>query len=204
MHRALIVAVFVLLGLVCFGCSSTPVPPQAPPSKEGTPHQEQTENKTPASVPQPKPSIEPTVGFQKGNLAPDFRFQKPDGQTVSLSDFRGNVTMLNFWATWCGPCRFEMSFIQALYEDYEWSEKGLKVLTVNGGESLSKVDRFLKEYGLSFPVLLDTKRNIAQAYNVRAIPTTFFIDKNGVIEEVKIGAFQSKSEIERILNKIIE
>jgi peroxiredoxin len=179
MHRALGVALLVLLAFVCSGCTTTSVQPQAP-------------------------STEPTVGFQKGNLAPDFHFEKPDGQTVSMSDFRGNVVMLNFWATWCGPCRFEMSSIQALYEDDRWSEKGLKVLTVNSGESPSKVETFMKENGLSFPVLLDVRSDITQAYNVRALPTTFFIDENGVIGEIKIGAFLNKSEIELVLNRLIE
>ena len=200
--RALILAVLALLALSYSGCTSTSVKPQSP-SQESTPHQEQPANQTPASVPQTEPPARPTEGFQKGNLAPDFHFKISDVQTVSLSDLRGNVVMLNFWATWCGPCRFEIPFIQALYEDDKWSDKGLKILAINNGESLSKVERFVKDNGLSFPVLVDARGIIAQAYNVRPLPTTFFIDKNGVIVEIRIGAFSSKSEIERILSNIV-
>lgn len=87
--------------------------------------------------------------------------------------------MLNFWATWCPPCREEMPLIQQVYE--ELSDKELVVLAINLGESSSKVKEFVQSYGLSFPVLLDTKQDIAQKYNIRGIPTTIFIDKNGIM-----------------------
>ncbi|MFC1969339.1 TlpA family protein disulfide reductase [Chloroflexota bacterium] len=121
---------------------------------------------------------------------------------VSLSDLQGKPVMLNFWATWCGPCRFEMPFVQEVFEDRGWSDQGLVLLTVDSGESSSKVGEFMKDNDYSFPVILDTKRNIVQKYSVRGIPTTFFIDKEGIIKDVKIGAFPNKSELESKLSII--
>ena len=141
-------------------------------------------------------------GTPVGNPAPDFQLPNLDGKTVSLSDLRGKPVLLNFWASWCRPCRDEMPHIQQVYE--EWSDKGLVVLAINLGESSSKVKEFVQSYGLPFPVLLDTKGDIAQKYNVRGlIPTTFFIDKNGIIQVKKIGAFPNKAAIETKLGEII-
>ena len=141
----------------------------------------------------------------KDNVAPDFQLSDLEGRTVSLSDFRGKPVLLNFWATWCGPCRAEMPFIQDVFEDKRFSEKGLVIVAVNLGESRSKVVQFMEDYGLSFDVLLDTSRNVGQAYNIRGIPTTFFIDKDGIIKDIKIGAFSKKEEIEwRLVNSILD
>ena len=162
-------------GLVVTGCSSTPAPDQGTQS-----------------------AVE---GTQPGNLAPNFQLPNLDGETVSLSDLRGKPVMLNFWATWCPPCRAELPYIQQIYE--EQSTRGFVVLTVNLGESPSKVKEFVQSYGLSFPVLLDTKQGTAQKYNIGGIPTTFFIDKNGIIQVKITGAFPDKAAIENKLGKII-
>ena len=143
----------------------------------------------------------PVEGTQVGNLAPDFQLQNLDGQTVSLSELRGKPVLINFWATWCGYCIDEMPFIQEIYE--EWSDQGLKVLAINKGESSSTVAAFMRSYSLPFTVLLDTKQDVAQRYNITGIPTTFFIDKDGIIQEKVIGAFQNKTQIENRLSKII-
>ena len=140
-------------------------------------------------------------GARVGEPAPGFKLQNLDGQSISLSDLRGKPVMLNFWATWCPPCRSEMPYIQEIYE--EWSGKGLEVLAINIGESPSKVKEFLQSYNLSLPVLLDTKQAAARKYNVPPIPTTFFIDKDGTIQVKIIGAFPSKAAIEKNLNKIM-
>jgi len=143
----------------------------------------------------------PTQGIKVGNLAPDFQLHDLDGKAVSLSDLQGKPVLINFWATWCPPCRAEMPYLQQIYE--EWSVKGLALSTINIGESSSQVEEFLQSYELSFPVLLDTKQDVSQEYNIRGIPTTFFIDKDGVIQDIKVGSFQSKAEIESNLSKII-
>ena len=136
-----------------------------------------------------------------GARAPNFQFQDADGQLKLLSDLRGKPVLINFWASWCWPCRQEMPFIQQIHE--EWAEKGLVVLTVNLGESPSTVEHFLQRYGFSFPVLLDTKRVTSTRYNIRGIPTTFFIDRDGIIQERVIGAFATKQGLEARLKSII-
>jgi len=135
-----------------------------------------------------------------GKPAPDFQLSTLNGQPVSLSDLRGKPVLVNFWATWCLPCRGEMPYIQQIYD--EWQAKGLVLLAINIGESPSQVAKFMQSQGLSLPVLLDGKGNIAVMYNVRAIPTTFFIDRDGIIKDMKVGAFQSKAEIESSLSKL--
>ena len=137
--------------------------------------------------------------------APDFQLQSLDGQTVSLSGLRGRPVILNFWATWCGPCRLEMPHLQAASEDARWTEQGLVILAVNLGESTPQVESFMEDNGLSFPVLLDTELEVARLYNASSIPVTYFIDRNGIIRDMKIGPFTKKADIDwRLVNSILE
>ncbi len=136
-----------------------------------------------------------------GKPAPDFQLPGLGGAEVSLSDFKGKPVLLNFWAGWCRPCEEEMPYLQQVYE--EWSDQGLVVLTVNLGDSPSEVSRFMQSHQLSLPVLLDTKQSLAQKYNVASIPTTFFIDKDGIIRARIIGGFRSKEAIETKLSQIV-
>jgi len=143
----------------------------------------------------------PTQGTKVGNLAPNFQLHNLEGKSVSLSDLRGKPVMLNFWATWCHPCVFEMPYLQQVYE--EWSADGLVLLAINIGGTSSRVKEFLQSHNLSLPVLLDTKGGVAGRYGIRYIPTTFFIDKDGIIQVVRIGAFPNKEAIEGDLSKIM-
>lgn len=143
------------------------------------------------------PTHQPTTGTRVGNLAPDFELQNLDGQFVSLSGLRGKQVLVNFWATRCPPCRSEMPYLQEIYN--EWSETELILLAINIGEGSTKVKEFMQSHNLSLPVLLDTNQGVALAYNIRYIPTTFLIDKRGIIQATKVGAFSSKREIEGIL-----
>lgn len=143
----------------------------------------------------------PIQGTRVGNLAPDFQLQNLDGQSISLSGLQGKPVLLNFWATQCPPCRSEMPYLQEIYN--EWSDKELTLVAINIGESSAKVERFMQSQNLSLPVLLDTKQDVAQKYGIQYIPTTFFIDKDGIIQEKIIGAFSSKAQIEMSLSKII-
>ena len=146
-------------------------------------------------------NLPPAESTSVGSPAPDFQLSDLDGKTVSLSDFQGKPVLINFWASWCRPCRVEMPHIQQVYE--EWADKGLVVLAINWGETPSEVKKFMRNYELSLPVLLDTKRLVAQQYDVWSIPTTFLIDKDGIIQAKIIGAFPSKAAIETKLGEII-
>jgi len=143
----------------------------------------------------------PAQGPEIGKLAPDFQLSNLDGQVISLGDFRGQPVLLNFWASWCGPCRYEMPFLQEIFEGS--SDTGLVILAVDLQENPSRVKEFVEEFGLSFPVLLATNQEVPLAYNIRGIPATFFIDKNGIIQDIKIGAFSSPMEIGIRLRKIM-
>lgn len=140
-------------------------------------------------------------GPEIGKLAPDFTLTGLDGQEVSLSGFRGQPVLLNFWATWCGPCRMEMPLLQDVYE--KWTGKGLVLLVVNVQESPDLVKEFIEDAGYTFPVLLSPGSKVPLAYNIRGIPATFFIDADGVIRDVKVGAFFTMGEIESTLVKIM-
>ncbi|MCL2833701.1 MAG: redoxin domain-containing protein [Treponema sp.] len=98
---------------------------------------------------------------------------------ISLGGLKGKVVFLNFWATWCGPCRMEMPSIQALYDRYR--DSGLEILAVNAGESRPEVQAFLDANKITFPVLLDTDNRVNMAYGVQAIPTSYLIDRDGMI-----------------------
>jgi len=136
-----------------------------------------------------------------GKPAPNFQLQNLDGQSISLNDLKGKPVLVNFWATWCHPCVSEMPYLQEIYG--EWSGKGLILLAINIGESSSEAEQFLQDHNLSLPVLLDTNKAVARRYNIRGIPTTFFIDKDGIIQEKIVGAFPNKAAIENRLIKIM-
>lgn len=140
----------------------------------------------------------PEVGLKAGKMAPDFTLTSLNGEVTSLSAFKGNMVLLNFWATWCRPCRYEIPYIQQIFEEY--SAKGLVVLTVNSWEDRETAQEFMSQNQLTFPVLTDYPgKKVARTYQIRTIPATFIIDRKGIIKAVKIGAFQNKAEIESLL-----
>lgn len=140
-----------------------------------------------------------------GRAAPDFQLESLDGQAISLAELRGRPVIINFWATWCGPCRTEMPALQEIYEDRDWEERGLVILAVNLGESASAVRKFMEANGLSFTVLLDSEGRTGMLYNAQYIPTTYFVDNDGIIRHIKMGAFRERSEIDRsLLNMLMK
>lgn len=128
----------------------------------------------------------PQTGLEKGNIAPDFELETMDGETVKLSDFYGKKILLNFWATWCPPCRAEMPDMQKFHETYE---DGV-VLAVNLTEtenSLKNINTFLDEYGITFTVLSDTDTVVSNIYKAQALPTSYLINSEGKIHNIAIG-----------------
>lgn len=140
-------------------------------------------------------------GFQSGDPAPDFTFQDANGQTFSLSDFRGKSVLLNFWRTTCGWCVVEMPYIQQVYET--WPADELVILTIDIGEYADTVSDFLDDIEVSLPVLLDIEAEVTVQYRVSSMPRTFFIDKEGLIRGIMFGAFQSIEQLEDALNQLI-
>ncbi|MFG6113568.1 redoxin domain-containing protein [Halobacillus sp. MO56] len=126
------------------------------------------------------------VGLEKGQKAPDFELKTMEGETVKLSDYRGKKVMLNFWATWCPPCRAEMPDMQKFYENED-----IEILAINLTQTESSRDdvgKFVDEFGLTFPVLMDENIAVANQYQIKPIPTSYFIDSKGYIQYVALGA----------------
>lgn len=119
-------------------------------------------------------------------VAPDFTLKTLDGRTVSLSDFRGKAVLINFWASWCMPCRVEMPAIERAYRRYR--AEGFEVLAIDIEETPETVQDFVNELGLTFTVLLDEDGTVAQQYFVRGIPTSFFLDRQGYVVASHLGA----------------
>ncbi len=121
--------------------------------------------------------VSPVHSGELSGPAPDFTLKSNKGKNLKLSEYRGEVILLNFWASWCGPCRQEMpelEKLQARYQDY-----GFTILGVNVEEDPSKADKVLKKTPVSFPILYDTSNKVSKAFDVRAMPSTVMIDRDG-------------------------
>ncbi|MEO8465631.1 MAG: TlpA disulfide reductase family protein [Gammaproteobacteria bacterium] len=117
--------------------------------------------------------------------APGFTLQSRDGNRVSLAEFKGQVVMINFWATWCVPCRQEMPHLEALYQRY--NKLGFKLLAVNVENKSDGVKKWLAETPVSFPVLFDTKSEVTKLYKVETMPSTVIVAKDGTMRYVHHG-----------------
>lgn len=122
-----------------------------------------------------------------GKAAPDFTLQTLDGKQVKLSDQKGSVVVLDFWATWCPPCRKSLPHLQSISQDKDLAEKGLKVYAVNAREEKGKVEAFMKQNNYSFAVPMDKDGDVLKAYLVSGIPTTVVIGGDGKIRNAFIG-----------------
>lgn len=138
-------------------------------------------------------------GLEIGDEAPNFRLKTITGGNIELSAYRGQRVMLNFWATWCPPCRTEMPDMEKLYV-----EKDIQVLAVNLTQSEAKIEdvtEFVTTNKLTFPILLDEQLDVATMYEVRPIPITYMIDSNGIIQYKSLGAL-SYQQMVQILDAI--
>lgn len=138
---------------------------------------------------------------EMGGQAPNFTLKTPDGESLSLSDFRGRPVMINFWSTRCGPCVIEMPHIQAVYD--KRSNQGLVVLAINISDSAATAKQFVTDQGFTFTVLLDPGMKVFQKYCLpQAIPITLLINAEGTLKAGKVGAFRSQDEIESVLDSL--
>jgi thiol-disulfide isomerase/thioredoxin len=117
--------------------------------------------------------------------APDFTLKSRSGENIKLSEHRGDVVMINFWASWCAPCRQEMPLLEGLYKKY--GDLGFTLLAVNVEEDSSKAGDMLREIPVSFPVLYDNKNTVTKLYNVVAMPSTVIVDRDGNIRYLHKG-----------------
>lgn len=138
--------------------------------------------------------------LQVGQAAPDFELESVEGEQIKLSDLKGQPVILNFWATWCPPCRREMPDFQQVYDQHH--EQGLQLFGINVGESKVAVADFRDRVGVSFPILIDSKETAQTAYKIMPLPATYFIDRDGVIRGVypfQMTRAQIEDEVKRLL-----
>nr|WP_186669589.1 redoxin domain-containing protein [Sporosarcina sp. BP05] len=147
--------------------------------------------------------IEYKPGLEKGNTPPDFELYTLSGDMVKLTDYKGKKVILNFWASWCGPCKAEMPHMQNYYEKNKDSAN-VEIIAVNlttaerGG--LVGIEKFVDAYGLTFPIPLDNDGEVMGMYGVLAIPTTYMINTDGTIKQKIIGPMDEKTINEHVDN----
>jgi peroxiredoxin len=142
----------------------------------------------------------------EGQPAPDFTFNTVDGKEVKLSSEKGNVVLLDYWATWCGPCVKGLPHINEISANTEFTSKGLKVWAINSKEGEEKVKPFLQKHNLSMTVPMDTQGEFGKNYMVRGIPTTVIVGRDGNVKKVFVGfgpgqEEKIKSAVEEALNE---
>jgi len=120
-----------------------------------------------------------------GQPAPDFALKSSTGENLRLSEYRGDVVMINFWATWCGPCRQEMPLLDQLYSRYQ--RVGFSLLGVNIDDDSGRAMDMIRELGVSFPVLFDSRKVVSKLYDVDAMPVTVLVDREGNVRHIHKG-----------------
>lgn len=133
-----------------------------------------------------------------GALAPDFELESLSGEYIRLSDLKGKPVLVNFWATWCAPCVLEMPNFQEYYEKYPGA---FEVLAVNFDEPHDTVSKFVKDVGVTFPILFDTDAKVHGVYRFPGYPTTYVIDSDGVVRFQHVG-LMDESTLEKYLTEV--
>ena len=142
--------------------------------------------------------LAPAIGLAEGNRAPAFTIETLAAELVSLSDLRDHVVLLNFWGTWCGPCRREMPEFQKAYE--EWNEHGFEILAIAYNDTEAAMESFRDEFGLSFSLALDDSGEINDAYGIQTRPSSYLIDRDGVILARHFG-IMTESQLSELLHE---
>ena len=141
---------------------------------------------------------------QQGFLAPDFELKTTTGETIKLSDLRGQAVLVNLWATWCPPCRAEMKSIEKVYNEYK--DQGLVVLAVDMTyqDDPTQIASFVAAQGLTFPILLDETGAVGKSYHLRSLPSSFFINRDGIITKVVIGGPMAEALLRTRVEEILK
>lgn len=190
--------VLLFLAMAMAGCRSAAKAPNSSVSTpvgvvSPTPTTVPTPTLTPTPVPTPTPSV---------TLAPDFSLPTllGDSETVTLSAYRGQVVILNFFASWCPPCREEMPALEKVYQTYR--DQGLRVIGVGVQDGKRQLASFAEAIGVTFPVVWDGGGDVFMAYRVRGLPTTYFIDREGAIQGRVFGGL-TLAQLEEAIQKLL-
>lgn len=141
----------------------------------------------------------PNIGFQ----APPFTLETMSGETVTLGDYAGTPIIINFWASWCPPCRAEMPALQSVYDEYQGK---ISILAINASnqDKLSSARGIQAEFSLTFPILMDFTGATQEDYAISSLPTTFFIDPDGIIDKVQIGGPLTEASLRLWIEQMLE
>lgn len=172
--------IILLLGAVGFGVYKV-TSDSFDPIKEKSPVTDSSANQS-------------VIGLQKGNLAPDFELVTTEGKHIKLSELRGKRLIVNMWATWCPPCKAEVPELERFYEEHH--NEGIEILAVDLTDSEKRpadVGTFIKDYKITYPVVLDERGEVSKKYQVTSIPTTYVINSKGIIQQKYIGALSYQS-----------
>lgn len=206
MYKKVVYIVLVLIAaLAVNGCTGDTKKPAA--TAEKSPVTAEKNSITPAKeVDTPAKSLQPPerstgqgqvlTGVQLGQRAPDFSLSTGNDETITLGNLRGSIVVVNFFATWCGPCREEMRDLELFYRA---KAEDVVFLGINIKESKDTVMQFVTSGGYTFPMLLDFSAQTAEKYRVRAIPTTLIIDKQGIVQHKKVGPITARQ-----LNQMVD
>ena len=139
-------------------------------------------------------------GVEEGSQARDFSLHNLAGEKVSLSDYKGKVVLINFWATWCPPCRAEIPDLEAAYREHQ--DDDFVVLGVSIEDPPETVQAFVAEYGVTYPVLLDSEGEMVRVYRAAGLPTSVFVDPQGVIRIRHVG-YLSEAQLKQYLQSLL-
>ena len=142
------------------------------------------------------------VSFSNSAKAPDFNLKDQYGVVHSLENYKGKVIFLNFWATWCPPCKKEMPDIENIYKEYGENKKDVVILGINS-EKENEVKKFLKDKGYTFPTVIDENSEVMRKYFIQAFPTSFVIDKEGNVYGYVMGGL-TKEQIKQVIEEVLK
>jgi len=184
-YRSILLSFLLVAALLFDGCSDRTHPDLADPSLQQT----EPSQTAPSQATQSTEQTEP-----KKNLAPDFTVFDAEGNPVQLSDFRGKPVVLNFWASWCGPCKREMPDFEVKYQELGKDVQFLIINLTDGvQETVASASEYIQQQGYTFPVYYDTSSQAAMLYGIYSIPTTFFIDTDGCAIAQAKGAIDGET-----------
>lgn len=142
------------------------------------------------------------VSFSNSAKAPDFNLKDQYGVVHSLENYKGKVIFLNFWATWCPPCKKEMPDVESIYKEYGENKKDVIILGINS-EKENEVKKFLKDRGYTFPTVIDENSEVMRKYFIQAFPTSFVIDKEGNVYGYVMGGL-TKEQIKQVIEEVLK